>query len=138
MRFGDQCDLVASTGHWLSDQYVIFHDQYNKKYDQTIDWSWPVFKFFIDKFPSTLSAEQRKIVHERAESCGLFTQSQGTRYRCVYLHKNNSEILVTTSISYKTATQTLETKTNSPIELLHVDDVIKSKDEKIIEELRAL
>jgi len=42
---------------------------------------------------------------------------------------------VTTSISYKTATQTLETITNSPIELLHVDDVIKSKDEKIIERI---
>ena len=62
------------------------------------------------------------------------TQSQGTRYRCVYLYNNKSEIPVTTSISYKTASQTLVTIANRPIEQhQNVDDVIKSKEEKIIE-----
>ena len=93
-----------------------------------------IYSYFIAGHISTLSAEQRKIVHERAESCGLLTQSQGTRYRCIYLYKNKSEIPVTTSISYKTASQTLVTIANRPIEQhQNVDDVIKSKEEKIIE-----
>ena len=39
---------------------------------------------------------------------------------------------MTNSISYKTSSQTI---TNSPLELLHFDDVIKRKDEKIIERI---
>jgi hypothetical protein len=56
------------------------------------------------------------------------SESQGTRYRCVYLSKNKSEIPVTTSISYKTASQTLVAISNRSIEQhQNVDDVIKSK-----------
>jgi hypothetical protein len=36
------------------------------------------------KFPSTLSSDQRKVIHEKAEAFDLFTVSQGTRYRCIY------------------------------------------------------
>jgi hypothetical protein len=28
------------------------------------------------KFPSALSSDQRKVIHEKAEACGLFTLSQ--------------------------------------------------------------
>ena len=44
------------------------------------------------KFPHTLSIQQREIIHHRAENCGLNTKSDGTRYRVLYLFKENREV----------------------------------------------
>ena len=44
------------------------------------------------KFPHTLSVQQKKIVHPRAENCGINTKSDGTRYRVLYLFKDNRKV----------------------------------------------
>ena len=44
------------------------------------------------KFPHTLSVQQKKIVHPRAENCGINTKSDGTRYRVLYLFQDNREV----------------------------------------------
>ena len=62
--------LFTGHGQLLS----LFDEEYDEDQSGTID------KF---NFPSTLSSGQRKIIHERASSCGLFTLSQETRYHCV-------------------------------------------------------
>ncbi len=40
------------------------------------------------KFPSTLSENERKIVHELATQNGLLSKTCGGRYKCVHVYKN--------------------------------------------------
>ena len=60
--------------------------------------------------------------------------SQGTRYRCIYLLKNNTEIAKTTNKGYLSASQTLQEIANQPITLhQNVEEVIANKDEILID-----
>ncbi len=41
------------------------------------------------KFPHTLTVKQREIIHEKAIMNGLHSKSEGTRFRVLYLFKDN-------------------------------------------------
>ena len=44
------------------------------------------------KFPHTLTVKQREIIHEKALMNGLNSKSEGTRFRVLYLFKDNREV----------------------------------------------
>ena len=44
------------------------------------------------KFPHTITVKQREIIHEKAIMNGLNSKSEGTRFRVLYLFKDNREV----------------------------------------------
>ena len=80
------------------------------------------------KFSSQLTSEQRKVIHERATSCGFLAVSKGTKYRCLYLTKNESvsNKSIERNPGYVEASESLKELTNSSIPRdEHVDEILK-------------
>jgi hypothetical protein len=41
------------------------------------------------KFPSSLTEDERKVIHKLAKNQGLFTKTVGGRYKCLYIYKQD-------------------------------------------------
>lgn len=130
-------DVVNATGNKKSDiattkkfTFILNDNDFNSLVEKAFS-SVKNDEILCYKFPHTLTENQRKIIHERAETLNLVTKSQENRFRVLYLSKIVDDIKSSSQPTLRNKIGLeLQAATNIPLPRSQViDEVLNSQNQ---------